>query len=746
MKIRKLFLLSTIVLLSAAVNAQTSAKEIEQYRQESENMRKEVWAWNRPEFNIRQIPAVYSTSSKVIIARHTELTADTKTKFVFLIFGGALKKSQMLSEVVRESIKLNDKAAVEEYSQLGYTQFVKKSNAITNDKVTNYIGIRVIKPNGSIKEINADDIVLTKDESKEKQARVAVPDLQPGDILDYFIATDMVIESEKLDRNYQLSLSDENPILNLSFHSVTAKNIFFKFHNYNGAPVPTVTTDEHDAVICNFTAHDIPAFERPIWISTARQLPYLRINITGGLMSDKKPKASEFLTLNSDKVLADKIEAVRMSIRNLYWGNGGLYQKVILDETKSKLKKMGLVFDKLSDEEQAAHIFYTIRYMTLLQFNVEKLTDRINVGKLELNGLVVPLFSMYQKVGLKPAVLIGENRLGVKMEEAMRSDDFESVVYLSPANKIFSLTSVYSVPFELPQEMDGSAKWKNAGYTLNMFAIKTDGPIAGPILQPSPSSSNMHTEDLKLSLTGDKSGLNVTRSTTLKGYYKTSVQRDLILYEDIYESERKEFHDEKSLIDLLEDSRKGRKVVDEVKNAFADARTKQKNAFEAEAKDWFEQDITNLKNYKTEKLGIRHTTPDFVYGSEFNMNGLVKKAGNNTIVEIGKILGDPYIVKEKQRKRELDVYMAFARTVDYNIELHIPDGYTAEGIQALDTNIQNEAASFMAKTTILGDKLLIKVRRQYLHNFEPAAKFPLLADVMDAANAWSNSKILFRKK
>ena len=55
------------------------------------------------------------------------------------------------------------------------------------------------------------------------------------------------------------------------------------------------------------------------------------------------------------------------------------------------------------------------------------------------------------------------------------------------------------------------------------------------------------------------------------------------------------------------------------------------------------------------------------------------------------------------------MYMPFARTVDYNIELQIPDGYTAEGIQALNTSVQNEAASFMVKTSILGDKLLIKV-------------------------------------
>jgi len=68
-----LIILSSSVLLFAQ-------KDVKQYKEEAEAIRKEVWAWNRPEFAVREIPAEYANASQVVIARHTEITADSKRK------------------------------------------------------------------------------------------------------------------------------------------------------------------------------------------------------------------------------------------------------------------------------------------------------------------------------------------------------------------------------------------------------------------------------------------------------------------------------------------------------------------------------------------------------------------------------------------------------------------------------------------------------------------------------------------
>jgi len=168
----KYLLISVTLVLSITYNnAVAQSKSDEKYRTQSEEMRKEVWAWDKPEFKVKEVPAKYANASKVILAHHTELTADSKSKFAFYGLAFSIKKDQTIIEVVRELVKLNDNAAIKDFSELSFTQFRKSSGFFTLDKTTTYLGVRIIKVNGSIKEINADDIILTKDEKNENNLK-----------------------------------------------------------------------------------------------------------------------------------------------------------------------------------------------------------------------------------------------------------------------------------------------------------------------------------------------------------------------------------------------------------------------------------------------------------------------------------------------------------------------------------------------------------------------------------------------
>ena len=260
------------------------------------------------------------------------------------------------------------------------------------------------------------------------------------------------------------------------------------------------------------------------------------------------------------------------------------------------------------------------------------------------------------------------------------------------------------------------------------------------------ASKNAHIEQLILSLNPGQDNLAVQRKSIIKGHFKSSLQRQLILYEDYYESERKALGEEKSLIEALEDGKKSRKYVDEVKSAFEEARKKQKDAFTEDAKTWFEQEVTDMKNYKIENLGVRHTAPDFIYSSSFNLGGMVKKAGNNLIVEIGKIQGQPLTIKPEQRKRDLDVYMSSPRSIEYHIQLKIPDGYKAEGVEALNKKVVNETGFFTTEATLTSETVNIRVKKHYLHCYEPAANWNKMVEFLDAAGDWTNAKLLLKKK
>jgi hypothetical protein len=377
----------------------------------------------------------------------------------------------------------------------------------------------------------------------------------------------------------------------------------------------------------------------------------------------------------------------------------------IESDAKKKTKQSGGSFKELSDDEKAAQLYYTLRFTKLLNFNIDDLAGKIAIGSSRYDGLAFPLFCTMKAAGLDPAILVTNSRTGIRMKEVMDAGDLTTAAYITGSNKILSLQSVFDVPFAVPDDIEGanntgSFTFDHPAAIMGMKKMMGLTNIdAGPNVPVSTADKNLHIEQMKIALTADKNNLQIRRSTTLKGLYKLDAQSKLILYEDLYESERKALGDEKSLLEDLEDGKRSKKYVDEVKNAFAEARKKQKDAFVKEAKEWFDQEITDLKDYKTEKLGVRHTAPDFVYSSTFNLNGLVKKAGNNFIVEVGKLQGQPLAVKQEQRKRNIDVFMPFARSIEYQIELEIPDGYTAEGLAALNKKVENATGYFTVEAT-----------------------------------------------
>ncbi|MEP6713154.1 MAG: DUF3857 domain-containing protein [Ferruginibacter sp.] len=745
----KFFTLPVVIILTAGfANVTAQSKDSQKYRKESEEMRKTVWAWDMPQFKATNVPAEYAKASKVVLAQHTELTADSKSKIVYTGFAFGAKKELSISEVVREMVKLNDKTAIDDYSELSFTQFEKRSAFFGSNKVTAFVGVRIIKPNGKVTEINADDIVLTKDESKEKKAKLAIPDLEPGDIIDYFIATEKLLENDFSTKVYNVILFDEAPILSLSFHGQLGKKFAVDYRSYNGAPDLKVSKNDDKDIIIDVVKKNIPPFETALWVAPGLQLPFIRMNISLGLRGPagrdaNKPGEINKLTV-SDEGINEKISHLASGYNNNYRLKVARWQfKEIVDDAEKKAKQMNLRFKDMSDKERAALLFYTFRYNKFLNFDISLLSKKIDIGNYRFDNNAINLYCILKAADIDASMLLSASRTGVRMNEAMDGDDINVATFLTGTPDYLDLEYVYDAPFVVPAQVEGLTDTKKLTFSDKSASAKSIE--TGPKVPVSSSYANAHIENLKLSLSADKNNIAVERSTTLKGLNKVDAQRALILYEDFYEEERKAFNDEKTLIESLEDDKKSKKYVDEVQSAFAGARKNQKDAFLEEAKGWFEQDITGLKNCKTDTLGVRHTAPNFVYSSSFTIGNLVKKAGNNMIVEIGKIEGQPLIIKNEQRKREIDAYMPYARSIEYNIEFEIPDGYTVEGLQALNKNVTNDAGFFIVEASATKNLVTVKIKKHYLHNFEPSKNWDKLVEFTDAAGDWANSKLLLKK-
>ncbi|RYD72674.1 MAG: DUF3857 domain-containing protein, partial [Sphingobacteriales bacterium] len=448
-------LLCCIVIISIFMgHARAQSKADEKYRKESSQIRKQVWEWDKAQFKVREIPQEYNSRSRVVMAQHTELTADSKSKVVFTGLGFGMKKEQSIVEIVREMIKLNDKTAVDDYSEISFTRFERTSGFYSKDKATTYVGVRIIKPNGTVKEVDADDMVLTKDAATEKKAKLAIPDLLPGDIIDYFIATEQLVTNDFSNKPYRILLFDDAPILNLSFHGQLGKKYAVEYRGYNGAPAISVGKNDDKDIIIDIEKKNIAPFETSLWVAPALQLPFIRLNISLGYRglgakyfgTAKPGEIAE--NKDSESFIKDLATQYSSQYYNGYWMKTAKAQYDDIEkDAKKKAKQMGLDFKDMSDEEKAAFLFYTLRYTKLLNFNINEMQRNINSGYYNYNGLPFPMFATMKAAGLEPAILAGTSRTGYRMSEIMDTDDLEAYAYLKGSNKFLYLKTIYDVPF-----------------------------------------------------------------------------------------------------------------------------------------------------------------------------------------------------------------------------------------------------------------------------------------------------------
>ena len=91
---------------------------------------------------------------------------------------------------------------------------------------------------------------------------------------------------------------------------------------------------------------------------------------------------------------------------------------------------------------------------------------------------------------------------------------------------------------------------------------------------------------------------------------------------------------------------------------------------------------------------------------------------------------------------------AFAKTYEVEVNLQLPAGYmvNAASLQRLGAHVDNATGSFEAAARLDGDKLVLTVRKVYKHQLEPAANWPSLLEVLDAAYTFCSQQVVLRKK
>lgn len=713
-------LITSLLFATTFASAQTSLTDIQ----------KQVWDSPTPEFAQKTSPEKYAKESAVVLARFY-----SKTRVLNLT-------SLEQTTIFHERIKINDKPALEAYSTLEYQKKEEKVDHVLFIKVKNvkddYIGAKVIKPNGKEIIVNTSEEVLLKNDNSDKKGKLAIPGLEVGDILDYFISSVSKyrnLEDESFANNDNLILlADEYPVLSYESYFQFSKRLQVQYISANGAPQLVETKGPKDEHIFKVKITNLPKFQGQLWVSPFRQYPYFEIS------SGMRMVVGNLSKYNGKSPMLDYYKTSFESAFNEREFN-------TFEEPKKKLKEY---FDGRKGLKNAAidttiKVLYDIwKYDTFCHYSGDDVNAlNYRTANPKINTINMSLLLTDLKVDHD--VILVSSRNTNTLANTFAMTDFTTMIRVNTPKPIFiCFDDVVNHFNEIPIQYQGEKAIRLT--PIRKSAVKYIFAEEETLIPVTGADKNQVIENLKVSLQADNmQKLKIDRDVKQSGYLRHDDQKALLSGNEIdqYYTQLVKGDELAKRISKSSDTRKN---ADAINSGLTKSPAELKKAFTEEIKSQYDLEPSQVSNMKIINPALENLNPFFEFSSSFVLDNLVKKAGSNYILDVGKLAGSFYKLDEKDQIRTVDVYMPCARTFSYSINIAIPQGYAVKGMEEITQKKMNKTGLFSSAATVSGNTLTITVNRSYNNNFEKAADWPLVKEIIEAASTFNDQKILFEKK
>jgi|GEM_PF-908801 len=763
---KKISVLAYCLVFSLMIQAQKDDKknndESKDYAKMKDELNQKIFGTEDPYFKNNTIPEEYKNESAVVIAQKHTIESDSKFKYRIGFFASAGPKFYFF-DIFRKKLMINDQSALKEFSELTFTKLQSK-NWSSLGKLKNYtfINIRITKPNGTTKPVNVDESAVTlKDEKNEKKNKIAIPDLGIGDIIDYYVAN--YYQEEESGRTIPLLyvLGDDYPILNYVISLQLDSRIAAEYQCINGAPDFKIGPDEQGGGnVLNMAVTNIPKIKGLMWSSAFRQLPIIRLDYVKGKISRAgMPDIKEGKVEKATSSYADLMEKDMANSMDIVCYQGAVSTKAYKaekSEARNKWKEYIAKHPEANKPDSIASVMF--RYVNWVDFvsGFSLKTDYNNGYRYveDYNQLYrIAKFANIMLLEFKQDVdlVIAAGKNSYTRDNVFKVSDLSVLVRVnSPTPQYFSFGDNFDAPNMIPYHLQGEK--------AKVYPFDTKQLIGGKLLIVRDKGNNIITlpetgykdnaESQMISASLDANDpqlVQMKRKQSSKGNLKKNEQAALTIFEEVAMAIGAGIEVNDDLATLNNSRGKwAKKETEELQTLLQKARTKHKEDFENEIERVYDVKAKELKSYKILNFGITRDAP-FEFEEEFVMEGWVKKAGNNYIVDIGKLIASQITVDKDQRQRTKDIYMPFPRSFSYHIEFTLPSGYSADGVDKLNISAENETGGFKSVAKQEGNKVILDVSKYYLHTFEPAAKWPLLLNFIDKALEFNQQKILLKK-
>lgn len=710
--IRVVFSILLVQLFTLSVNADEKAD----YLKLAQKVRQEVWSSTPADFQKRTVPDRYKNASAVILSYYRELSTDYYRKATAdLVLNLRLTRQIDCTDMERMLIQINDKKALKDYSEFTFKTKSRKWTWGYHHKTQTVLGIRVIKKNGNVQEVSLDDYVDVKEGKNDKDLsqKIAVPGLEVGDCIDVFSLDQIDTQEQQLDPFYFVLRQDE-PVLYTKVHCVLDQSLATVYRTMNGAPDFTQTTDKDKNAVLDMVMDKPVDAESSIWYNSLEQSPFIEMYITptkAKVAVVEKAMRQKGVRGNPDvtPILQDDWKLLKSYVSKGGYSPAGLpstYKSVF-----KSAKKEGM-----SAEEKADRI-YSFEYVS--------------------GGASQRVFN---------TVANYLRKLGVEIEMGITTPfgalPVDKLINYNSTSWFFRLkgTDVYYFPGTYPKvasEIPYIYQGRKA------YMQDSEEQITIPVSQ---AEDNKSVNDMVVKLDGTKLDINrkVTYSGEQKMYGQSLVSPDNTLFgsSQLEAYWRYLKYDDKDPYSCYT-----KKESAELKGAFNEYRKNAIDPFKAEISSYHDGDPVQVGGYGVDCVGIRRDSSNFVYHVDYVMDGMVKRAGNNYLLSVGKLIGSSLKLEGKDRERIDDVWRKMAFVDEWNIEIPLPQGYkvSAEALKKIETSVANECGEFTVKATAGNESVKVYVRKCFAHRVEPVSNWSKLLALVDACSAFADKQMVIAK-
>jgi len=722
MKIQlKNIIIFSVLLFISSIMASAQNVIDEDFLDNIEENAKALWAENIPAFANNTVPDKYKNESAVVFGFKRSVTIDKKSRNGFLSKG---ERSLLFFENVRFKIKLNDRNAVKSFTEV-YFRYSDKTDGFS---------AKITKPDGSVKPVSLNDAVGVEsvanvpeffksffDQQSGGQRRyfkVAVPDLEPGDILEYVTVTKSkldVMGTGYIEFSPQYEVCNKvYPVLYNQIIMETDDKSFFKSLSVNGAPdFKKEAASDADFFKYVFTDTDRGVEKDINFINTYQVYPLTKFQVIyanndkvkGALIGEK----GEIKTGFSKEELAKKAwEDYEQTGKN-YFGNYMTVQNLI-DATWSQLKKQGA--KDWTDKEYISNVYYKLRNIVVNRDTyLNDKTAAFIFGSL-----------LYQK-DIKSELVISVSNSTGKLKDVLFDQEIR---YVCKVNKdyYFNCTD-HSNPGDLVESLLGSEAY------IIAEPVKNSGQDIKPIILPDAAyTDNISDYTINASLSKDMNTLIVSRINSFTGVSKA---RNIItaLKFTPYMLDDYKYYGGSSPTEKMKSAQEEEydKSVKALKDEFKEAKTE---LVKSELQNDFHQKV-KYKNFAITSEGRSLKQKNLVFTEEFELQDMLRKAGKKYLVNIAGLVGSQLQIKKEERIRKHDINVGYARTLNWVINFKIPEGYTAEGVKELNTSVDNETGTYTAAAEELNGTVILKIKKVYKKANNTKDKWPSMLAFIDAA-------------